>query len=177
MSLAFIPTTLVGIQRLPFDSREMLGAVNPFLPPEAKTFSGLALVFFFSSDQIPWAPAGLPTNLMTWASFSTQRLLGLSMENPTAPLDTPEVFEVLKIWLFEGPKCIGSLQGRREPRNEPEGSDSRCFSRVEHRLDLENPRFHESVELVCLNGGVITWPTYLFRCGFVRGARISAYGA
>ena len=34
----------------------------------------------------------------------TQRLLGLSMEDPTPPLDTPEVVGVLKTRLFEGPK-------------------------------------------------------------------------
>ena len=33
----------------------------------------------------------------------TQRLLGLSMEDPT-PMDTPEVFGGIKTWLFEGPK-------------------------------------------------------------------------
>ena len=36
----------------------------------------------------------------------SQRLLGLSMENPTPPLDTPEVFGGLKTRLFEGPKLI-----------------------------------------------------------------------
>ena len=39
----------------------------------------------------------------------TQRLLGLSMEDPTPPLDTPEVFGGLKTRLFEGPKLIGSV--------------------------------------------------------------------
>ena len=28
------------------------------------------------------------------------------MEDPTPPLDTPEVFGGLKTWLFEGPKYI-----------------------------------------------------------------------
>ena len=39
----------------------------------------------------------------------TQRLLGLSMEDPTTPLDTPEVVGGLKTRLFEGPKSTGSL--------------------------------------------------------------------
>ena len=38
-----------------------------------------------------------------------QRLPEISMEDPTHPLDTPEVFGGLKTWLFEGPKYIGSL--------------------------------------------------------------------
>ena len=37
-----------------------------------------------------------------------QRLLGLSMEDPTPPLDTPEVFGGLKTRLFEGAKLIES---------------------------------------------------------------------
>ena len=39
----------------------------------------------------------------------TQRLLGLSTEDPTPPLDTPEAVGGLKTRLFEGPKSIGSL--------------------------------------------------------------------
>ena len=31
------------------------------------------------------------------------------MEDPTFPLDTPEVFGGLKTWLFEGPEYIGSF--------------------------------------------------------------------
>ena len=31
------------------------------------------------------------------------------MQDPTPPLDTPEVLRGLKAWLFEGPKYIGSL--------------------------------------------------------------------
>ena len=39
-----------------------------------------------------------------WIQFPfSQRLPGLSMEDPTPPLDTPEVFGVLKTWVFEGP--------------------------------------------------------------------------
>ena len=40
---------------------------------------------------------------------STQRLLGLSMEDPTPPLDTPEGSWGLKTRKVEGPKSIGSL--------------------------------------------------------------------
>ena len=42
-----------------------------------------------------------------------QRLLGLSMEDPTPPLDTPEVVGGIKTWLFEGPKSIGSFWVRK----------------------------------------------------------------
>ena len=37
----------------------------------------------------------------------------LSMEDPTTPLDTPEVVGGLKTRLFEGPKSIGSLWVRK----------------------------------------------------------------
>ena len=39
----------------------------------------------------------------------SQRLLGLSTEDPAPPLDTPEAVGGLKTRLFEGPKSIGSL--------------------------------------------------------------------
>ena len=35
----------------------------------------------------------------------------LRLKDPTRPLDIPEVFKVLKPWLFEGPEHIGSIYG------------------------------------------------------------------
>ena len=43
-----------------------------------------------------------------------QRLLGLSMEDPTPPLDTPEVFGGLKAWLFEGPFDTLGASGKKK---------------------------------------------------------------
>ena len=40
----------------------------------------------------------------SWRILPTQTLLGLPMEDPDLPFDTPEGFWGLKTWLFEGPK-------------------------------------------------------------------------
>ena len=52
---------------------------------------------------------GPPPQMVVFLLFSSQRLLGLSMEDPTPTLHTLEVVGGLKTRLFEGPKSIGSL--------------------------------------------------------------------
>ena len=49
----------------------------------------------------PWTP-GLDTFRDQLSGIQT--LLGLPIEDPDSPLDTPEGFWRLKTWLFEGPK-------------------------------------------------------------------------
>ena len=79
---------------------------------------------------------GLPLTVIQMGGFLlldthlvTQTLLGLPMEDPDPPLDTPEVFWGVKTWLFEGPASIGSVwEGSFGPGNDaPRGSG---FSRM-----------------------------------------------
>ena len=69
--------------------------------------------FMFTLDMVSSLDAFRPCGWSLVGGFpkeaSTQRLLGLSMEDPTPPLDTPEVVGGLKTRLFEGPKSLGSL--------------------------------------------------------------------
>ena len=66
-------------------------------------------------------PRGFARREAQTCGCDTQTLLGLSMEDPTPPLDIPEVVRGLKTWLFEGPKCIGSLSNLRCPWESPNG--------------------------------------------------------
>ena len=49
---------------------------------------------------------GFGAEWKSWKIASSKNLLNLSIQDPTPPLDAPEVVGDLKTWLFEGPKSI-----------------------------------------------------------------------
>ena len=75
------------------------------------------MVFFFfwggrpSKDQLGISSCYRCCSLRS--KDTTQRRLGLSMEDPPPPLDTPEVFRVVKTWLFEGPQKTSGACGKQ----------------------------------------------------------------
>ena len=70
--------------------------------------NGFGFPFGFPWNATPKSEAKPQEKRQTQILVS-QRLLGLSMKDPTPPIHTPEVVGGLKTRLFEGPKSIGSL--------------------------------------------------------------------
>ena len=101
------PADGLGFAR-PYPTLQSIGAFGGIIPsPFGGSHPSGPLAFWpFSLWRNPTfhRPVAGPLDFIMLGLVSTQRLLGLSMEDPTPPLDTPELVGGLKTRLCEGPK-------------------------------------------------------------------------
>ena len=109
LGLNFSPTNGCSIKTLKV---KILGAESKrvalyvFEDPGYGFFLRGSMSLFMSSTWSTWRDPEILWRLRTPCpkpKLKAQRLLGLFMEDPTPPLQIPEVFGGLKTWLFEGP--------------------------------------------------------------------------